>query len=112
MLEFLLGVMVGAALLYLLTTWLMKHLIAKAMQEGSADRELANSVIRARIEQINNQFYIYNLDKNEFLVQGHTMKELIDNLQLRKPGAVIKVVDGEDQAVLNLKATVQSQDMT
>jgi len=107
MLEFLLGVMVGAALLYLMTIWLMEHLIARAMQQGSADRELANSVIRARVEQIDNQFYIYNIDKNEFLVQGRDMKELVDNLELRKPGAVIGVVDGDEQAIQNLKATMQ-----
>jgi hypothetical protein len=107
MLEFLLGVMVGAALLYLMTIWLMEHLIARAMQQGSADRELANSVIRARVEQIGNEFYIYNIDKNEFLVQGRDMKELVDNLELRKPGAVIGVVDGDEQAIQNLKATMQ-----
>ena len=108
MLEFLLGVMVGAALLYLMTTWLMKRLIARAMQENYTEREQQDLLIRARIEQIGSQFYIYNLDKNEFLVQGHTMKELIDNLNLRQPGAVIKVVDGDEQAIQNLKATVQS----
>ena len=107
MLEFLLGVMVGAALLYLMTTWLMKRLIARAMQEDYAEREQQDLIIRARVEQIDNQFYIYNIDENEFLVQGRDMKELVDNLELRKPGAVIGVVDGDEQAIQNLKATVQ-----
>ena len=107
MLEFLLGIMVGAALLYLMTIWLMKHLIARAMQENSAERNQEDLIIRARVEQIGNQFYIYNIDKNEFLVQGRDMKELVDNLELRKPGAVIGVVDGDEQAIQNLKATMQ-----
>jgi hypothetical protein len=107
MLEFLLGIIVGAGLLYSMTIWLMKHLIARAMREDSADRELATPVIRARVEQIGNQFYIYNIDKNEFLVQGRDMKELVDNLELRKPGAVIGLVDGDEQAIQNLKATMQ-----
>ena len=107
MLEFLLGIMVGAALLYLMTIWLMKHLIARAMQENSAERNQEDLIIRARVEQIGNQFYIYNIDENEFLVQGRDMKELVDNLELRKPGAVIGVVDGDEQAIQNLKATVQ-----
>ena len=107
MLEFLLGIMVGAALLYLMTIWLMKHLIARAMQEDYAEREQQDLIIRARVEQIDNQFYIYNIDENEFLVQGRDMKELVDNLELRKPGAVIGVVDGDEQAIQNLKATVQ-----
>jgi len=105
MLEFILGGMVGAALLYLMTTWLMERLVARAMQENSAEREQEDLIIRARVEQIDNQFYIYNIDKNEFLVQGSNMKELVDNLELRKPGAIIGVVDGDEQAIQNLKAT-------
>ena len=107
MLEFLLGIMVGAALLYLMTIWLLERLIARAMREGSAERDQEDLIIRARVEQIGNQFYIYNIDENEFLVQGSNMKELVDNLELRKPGAIIGVVDGDEQAIQNLKATVQ-----
>jgi hypothetical protein len=92
--------------LYLLAAVLFQKYLNK-IQQAVDERNQEDLLIRARIEQIGNQFYIYNLDKNEFLVQGHTMQELIANLQLRKPGAVIKVVDGDDQAVLNLKATVQ-----
>jgi hypothetical protein len=106
MLEFLLGIVIGAAAIYLLGGWLVRRLIAKMEQKISA-AEHSNLIIRARVEQIDNQFYIYNLDKNEFLVQGRNMKELVDNLELRKPGAVIGVVDGDEQAIQNLKATVQ-----
>jgi len=106
MLEFLLGVIIGSMALYLLAAVLFQKYLNK-IQQAVDERNQEDLLIRARIEQIGNQFYIYNLDKNEFLVQGHTMQELIANLQLRKPGAVIKVVDGDDQAVLNLKATVQ-----
>ena len=106
MLEFLLGIVIGAAAIYLLGGWLVRRLIAKMEQKVSA-AEQTNLIIRARVEQIDNQFYIYNIDKNEFLVQGHNMKELVNNLELRKPGAVIGVVDGDEQAIQNLKATVQ-----
>ena len=106
MLEFLLGVIIGSMALYLLAAVLFQRYLNK-LQQAVDERNQAELLIRARIEQIDNQFYIYNIDKNEFLVQGHTMKELIDNLNLRQPGAVIKVVDGDEQAIQNLKATVQ-----
>ena len=106
MLEFILGIVIGAAAIYLLGGWLVRRLIAKMEQKVSV-AEQTNLIIRARVEQIDNQFYIYNLDKNEFLVQGHNMKELVNNLELRKPGAVIGVVDGDEQAIQNLRATVQ-----
>jgi hypothetical protein len=107
MLEFLLGVTIGSMALYLLAAVLFQRYLNK-IQQAVDERNQQELLIRARIEQIDSQFYIYNIDKNEFLVQGHTMKELIDNLNLRKPGAVIKVVDGDEQAIQNLKATVQS----
>jgi len=104
--EFILGIVIGAAAIYLLGGWLVRRLIVKMEQKVSSAKQ-TNLIIRARVEQIDNQFYIYNLDKNEFLVQGHNMKELVNNLELRKPGAVIGVVDGDEQAIQNLRATVQ-----
>ena len=107
--EFILGIVVGTMALWLLAVWTVHRYLNK-IQQAVDQRNQQDPIIRARVEQIGNQFYIYNLDKNEFLVQGHNMKELVDNLGLRKPGAVIKliqVVDGDEQAIQNLKATAQ-----
>jgi hypothetical protein len=106
MLEFILGIVVGTLALWLLAVWTVHRYLNKIQQAVDARRQ-QDLLIRARVEQIDNQFYIYNMDKNEFLVQGHNMKELVDNLELRKPGAVIGVVDGDEQAIQNLKATAQ-----
>jgi MFS superfamily sulfate permease-like transporter len=106
MMEFILGIVVGTMALWLLAVWTVHRYLDKIQQAVDARRQ-QDLIIRARVEQIDSQFYIYNIDKNEFLVQGRNMKELIDNLELRKPGAVIGVVDGDDQAIQNLKATAQ-----
>lgn len=104
--EFILGIVAGTLALWLLAVWTVHRYLNKIQQAVDARRQ-QDLLIRARVEQIDNQFYIYNMDKNEFLVQGRTMKELVDNLELRKPGAVIGVVDGDEQAIQNLKATAQ-----
>ena len=106
MLEFLLGIIIGSMALYLMAAVLFQRYLNK-IQQAVDERNQEDLIIRARVEQIGNQFYIYNIDKNEFLVQGYNMKELVDNLELRKPGAVIGVVDGDEQAIQNLKATAQ-----
>ena len=106
MMEFILGIVVGTMALWLLAVWTVHRYLAKIQQAVDARRQ-QDLLIRARVEQIDSQFYIYNMDKNEFLVQGRNMKELVDNLGLRKPGAVIGVVDGDEQAIQNLKATAQ-----
>ena len=106
MIEFLLGIIIGSMALYLLAAVLFQRYLNKIQQAVDARRQ-QDLLIRARVEQIGSQFYIYNIDKNEFLVQGYNMKELVDNLELRKPGAVIGVVDGDEQAIQNLKATAQ-----
>ena len=104
--EFILGIVVGTMALWLLAVWTVHRYLNKIQQAVDLRRQ-QDLLIRARVEQIGNQFYIYNIDKNEFLVQGRDMKELVDNLELRKPGAVIGVVDGDEQAIQNLKATAQ-----
>ena len=106
MLEFLLGIIIGSMALYLMAAVLFQRYLNK-IQQAVDERNQEDLIIRARVEQIGNQFYIYNIGKNEFLVQGRNMKELVDNLELRKPGAVIGVVDGDEQAIQNLKATAQ-----
>ena len=106
MLEFILGIVVGTMALWLLAVWTVHRYLNKIQQAVDLRRQ-QDLLIRARVEQIDSQFYIYNIDKNEFLVQGYNMKELVDNLELRKPGAVIGVVDGDEQAIQNLKATAQ-----
>ena len=106
MLEFLLGIIIGSMALYLMAAVLFQRYLNK-IQQAVDERDQEDLIIRARVEQIGNQFYIYNIDKNEFLVQGQDMKELVDNLELRKPGAVIGVVDGDESAIQNLKATMQ-----
>ena len=104
--EFILGIVVGTMALWLLAVWTVHRYLNKIQQAVDLRRQ-QDLLIRARVEQIDSQFYIYNIDKNEFLVQGYNMKELVDNLELRKPGAVIGVVDGDEQAIQNLKATAQ-----
>ena len=106
MMEFILGIVVGTMALWLLAVWTVHRYLNKIQQAVDLRRQ-QDLLIRARVEQIDSQFYIYNIDKNEFLVQGYNMKELVDNLELRKPGAVIGVVDGDEQAIQNLKATAQ-----
>ena len=103
MLEFLLGVVIGAGLLYLGTVWTMRRLISRALAEDAA-AEQENLTIRARVEQHNGMFYFYNNDSEEFLVQGTNLVELIDNLEARRPGVTVQVVNGDESTITNLKA--------
>ena len=103
MLEFLLGFMIGAASLYLLTVWSVRRLISRALAEDAAT-EQEKLTIRARVEQHNGMFYFYNNDSEEFLVQGTNLVELIDNLEARRPGVTVQVVNGDESTIANLKA--------
>ena len=103
MLEFLLGIVLGAGTLYLLTVWSMRRLISRALAED-AEVEHENLTIRARVEQHNGMFYFYNNDSEEFLVQGTNLVELIDNLEARRPGVTVQVVNGDESTIANLKA--------
>jgi hypothetical protein len=103
MLEFLLGVVVGAGLLYVLTVWTMRRLIARALAEDAAAQD-EDMVIRAHVEEQDGVFYFYREDSNEFLVQGRDIKELIEHLENRRPGTTVHVVAGDESTIANLKA--------
>jgi len=103
MLEFLLGVVIGAGLLYVLTVWTMRRLISRALAEDAAAHE-EDLVIRAHVEEQDGMFYFYKEDSNEFLVQGRDIKELIEHLESRRPGVTVQVVRGDEKTITNLKA--------
>lgn len=103
MLEFLLGVVVGAGVLYIGARWTIRHLILKAIAEDAAAQE-EKLVIRARVEQLNGVFYFYNKDSGEFLVQGRDLDELLNHSESRWPGTTLQVVDGDKATLANLKA--------
>ena len=103
MLEFFLGVVVGAGLLYVLTVWSLRRWIARALAEDAAAQE-EDLVIRAHVEQLNGVFYFYNKDSGEFLVQGRDLDELLNHSESRWPGATVQVVDGDKETIANLKA--------
>ena len=103
MLEFLLCVMVGAGLLYVLTVWFCRRMIASALAEDAAARE-EDLVIRAHVEEQDGVFYFYREGSDEFLVQGRDITELIEHLESRRPGTTVHVVRGDEKAIANLKA--------
>jgi hypothetical protein len=103
MLEFLLGVVIGASLLYVLTVWSIRRLISRALAEDAAAHE-EDLVIRAHVEEQDGMFYFYKEDSNEFLVQGRDIKELIEHLESRRPGVTVQVVRGDEKTITNLKA--------
>ena len=103
MLEFFLGVVVGAGLLYVLTVWSLRRWIARALAEDAAAQE-QDLVIRAHVEEQDGVFYFYKEGSDEFLVQGRDIKELIEHLENRRPGTTVHVVRGDEKTIANLKA--------
>ena len=102
LLEFLAGFVVGAVTFYLFASWFLRRLISRALAED-AQQSIALSVIRARVEQHDGMFYFYNNESNEFLVQGRSLSELIERLEVRQSGVTVQVVDGDKDTIANLK---------
>jgi hypothetical protein len=102
MLEFLAGVVFGASVSYLLVTWVIRQFITRALAEDVASDE--DLVIRARVEEDKGVFYFYNNKSGEFLVQGSNLQELLEHLELRRPGTTVQVVDGDKETIAHLKS--------
>ena len=103
MLEFVLGVVIGAGVLYVFAVWSIRRLISRALAEDAAI-QAEDLVIRAHVEEQDGVFYFYKEDSNEFLVQGRDIKELIEHLESRRPGTTVHEVRGDEKTNTNLKA--------
>ena len=107
MLEFFMGVVVGAGLLYVGAVWTIRRMISQAIAEDAAEQCEEDLVIRACVEEHNGVFYFYNEKTEEFLIQGSNIKELIEHLESRRPGTTVHVVRGDDAAIAQLKAQLK-----
>lgn len=109
---FLLGLFCGVVLVYValkLVIWWATKKIREA--SSSIDKlvekvktEINESIITARVEEINGVFYVYS-DKNEFLAQGTTLTELRERISSRKPDTNVIIKTDNKELAEKLKAT-------
>jgi hypothetical protein len=52
----------------------------------SLEEDFISSLIRVRVEKVNNYLFVYNDKTNEFMAQGKTEEELSEILKQRYPG--------------------------
>jgi len=104
--EFIFGLLVGVFGFYLVASWYTNAII-RAIQDSQSEPSPSVSVpIPAKIEEIDGIFYVYAVEKNEFLAQGSTSQELLAHLNYRMPNAHIRVIAGEPNVMQKFKAMV------
>lgn len=102
---FIIGVVVTGIVVRILATWAVKRFERELGQMlYNAEKSQESKIIRARVEEDNGTFYFYNNDSGEFLAQGNNLQELLDHLEIRKPGMTCQVVNGDEKTIETLKA--------
>ena len=100
--EFIFGLLVGVFGFYLVASWYTNAII-RAIQDSQTEPDVSVP-IPAKIEEIDGIFYVYAVDKNEFLAQGSDLQELLAHLNYRMPNAHIRVIAGEPNVMQKFKA--------
>lgn len=105
---FLVGILLGV-----IVSWFIirKLLLAMSQVAHHRQQEIAE-IIAAKVEEINGIFYVYDIDKHEFLAQGHTSEEIQTRLRSRFPIShfprlCVFVVEGEPAVIERLNSTIQ-----
>lgn len=81
----------------LLIGYFQRNINAKE-EELSAMREKLNDIIhRVKVEKHNDMYYWFDADDDEFLGQGKTIEEAVEQLRKRFPGHIFFVSD-KDQS--------------
>lgn len=110
MIDFFIGVVAGAIGLWI-TQMILAKLYLRMVEQQVAEIEQMiaeqkkNADIRARVENINGCFYLYDTKNGEFLAQGNTLGDLNAIIKQRWPDRMVYVTEGEGDAVEKLKAT-------
>ena len=100
--EFIIGLLVGVFGVYLFINWYANAII-QSIQDSQL-KTVGTGAIPAKVEEIDGIFYIYAVDKNEFLAQGINSQELLAHLNSRMPDAHICVIEGDPEVMQKFKA--------
>jgi hypothetical protein len=107
--DMLIGFAIGVAL----TTVAVKIAMAIAMHNAmqtiqaleKALETLQDNMVKARVEQHDGMFYVYNTQDNSFIAQGTSLSELKSRIEERMRNANVVVTEGDDSVLKALKAT-------
>lgn len=101
-LGFLAGIVVARIYIGLVAAHIMRKLTA-AIKE--AEKSQSESTLETRVELINDVFFVYRLDNNEFVGQGRTVEELKQRCldRFKNPNVHIKITQGDPDALDRLK---------
>lgn len=87
----------GAIAATALIRWAANRFIDRLLTEIEKDSEVKPQETRLEIEVVNNQVLCYNADTKEYICQGQTLAQVIDNYKQRFPVAGgIKLVPAND----------------
>lgn len=102
LLGFLAGVVVTRIYVGLVAAYILRKLTAAIKETEHAE---INSIVETRVELINDVFFVYRLDNNEFVGQGRTVEELKERClaRFKNPNLHIKITQGDSDTLDLLK---------
>lgn len=103
---FILGIVCGIVFLWMF----IKHMAATVIA-NSTRVSLAKKMepVPVKVELINGVFYLWSIDRNEFLAQGATAEEIVNHLEKTMVDIHIHVVEGEPDVVRKLKFSMANK---
>ena len=87
--------------------WFANHLEKKL---PAVTKELESNEVLARLEVVENQFFLYNNETNQFLGQGDTVQKLTEHMTSRFPNRDVKIVAGKKNECELLKRELEQLD--
>ena len=93
----LIAFLVGAVAATALIRWAADRFVDRLLAEIEKDAPSQSQETRLEIEVVDNQVLCYNADTKEYICQGQTLAQVIDNFKQRFPVAGdIKLVPAND----------------
>ena len=103
------GVGVGVILFFLFVWILSRRIQIRFESELSTTmKNLAQErLIALTVEIDNNQYFCYNALTKDFVCQGYSLKEIIEQFRLRFPNKAAAIYDGDETAVQTLRSQMK-----
>lgn len=115
--QFIYGIVAGLVLAYFvaqIVIWQTMRQIRQRMDVDELIKQLETrveeAVIQVRIEEHQGEFFVYNIENDQFLAQGRDAASLKAAVESRSDGRTVLITEGDKDVIERFRGTIAKAD--
>jgi hypothetical protein len=97
----------GMAASMLILQWAMRRAIDRILSNIDQELENTDTGPKLKVELDQNIYFTYNVENNQFVCQGSTVRQLRERLSEMFPGQTATIVEGDEAVIASIQQELE-----